>query len=452
MKTGVGALLAVCLVPGLGGCSSGGEFAATPVAEKGALHRDSGSAGAGQIAFRVLYSFQNGVDGAVPATSLIADKSGNLYGTTTNVGGVGSCNVHCGSIFELSPPSKSGRWTFTILHDFTGGKDGGLPEGNLTFGSDGSLNGTANVGGTHGKFGDGVLFQLKPAKGHWTERVLHDFGRGSDGRNPHGGIVADGKGNLYGTTANGGKYSSGSVYEFSLSGNAESVLYSFSGGEDGGAPLAGLAIDHAGRLYGTTSYGGYFSYYCQGGCGTVFEVSPPSIPSNPWNYAVIHEFVGGDGALPQDPLLFDGAGNLYGTTFVSQTGGGGTAFELTPGRRAGPWAESVLYRFPAYRGDAVASSAGFISDSGGNLYATSQNGGLNYTGDVFKLVPPATSGAAWADTILHTFSSARYGTYPSTNLVFGTRGLLYGTTPYGGSGDCLFGKTKGCGTVFQVGP
>jgi uncharacterized repeat protein (TIGR03803 family) len=259
-------------------------------------------------------------------------------------------------------------------------------------------------------------------------------------------------GNLYGTTANGGKYYFGTVYDLSLSSKVESVLYSFSGGEDGGTPLAGLTIDHAGRLYGTTNVGGYFSYYCQGGCGTVFAVSPPSSPSNPWNYAVIHEFVGGDGALPQDPLLFDGAGNMYGTTFVSQTGGGGTAFELTPGPRQRSWTETVLYRFPAYRGDAIASSAGFISDNAGNLYATSQNGGLKFKGDVFKLIRPATSGGAWTDTIVHTFSSALHGTYPSTNLVFGAGGLLYGITPYGGTGDCLFTKIKGCGTVFQVSP
>ncbi|MGA8384062.1 MAG: choice-of-anchor tandem repeat GloVer-containing protein, partial [Candidatus Cybelea sp.] len=425
------------------------------VAGQGALHNDSASLAKGQAGFRVLYSFQDGDDGAVPSSGLIADKSGNLYGTTTNVGGVTSCNVHCGSIFELSPPaSKHASWSFTILYDFTGGKDGGLPQGGLMFGRDGTLYGTANVGGRYGKFGDGVLFQLKAAKGHWTEKVLHDFGRGNDGRNPHGGLEADGKGNLYGTTANGGKYFSGTVYDLSLSSKAETVLYNFSGGEDGGTPLAGLTIDHADRLYGTTNYGGYFSYYCQAGCGTVFEVSPPATRSDHWNYAVIHEFVGGvpgDGALPLDPLLLDGAGNLYGTTFLNQGAGGGTAFELTPGRRHGSWTETVLYRFPAFRGDAVAPSAGFISDSGDNLYATSQNGGLKFKGDVFKLIPPAKSSGAWTDAILHTFSSARDGTYPSTNLIFGAAGLLYGTTPYGGTGDCVFTKIKGCGTVFQVG-
>jgi uncharacterized repeat protein (TIGR03803 family) len=459
VKTRVGLLLATCLALGLGACSSGSQFAATPVAgvTQNADRNNRASAAGGKTSFAVLYSFQNGADGAVPATSLIADKSGNLYGTATNAGGAGSCNVDCGSVFELSPPaSRDGPWTFMILHSFKGGRDGGLPAGNLMFGPDGTLYGTANVGGRYGKYGFGVLFQLKPSKQHWTEKVLHDFGHDVDGSNPHGGLVADGAGNLYGTTVNGGKYSSGTVYEMSPAGNTETVLYNFSGGEDGGGPLAGLAIGRGGRLYGTTEWGGYFSYYCQGGCGTVFEVSPPSAPGSAWKYAVIHEFVGGspgDGALPLDPLLLDRAGNLYGTTFVSQVYGGGTAFELTPAHRGGSWTETVLYRFPAYRGDAANSQAGFISDGAGNLYATSQNGGATYKGDAFKLIPPATPGGTWTDAILHTFISAKHGAiYPATNLVFGAGGFLYGTTPYGGAGNCVFVKVTGCGTIFEVHP
>jgi uncharacterized repeat protein (TIGR03803 family) len=458
MKTGVGCLLATCLVWGLGGCSSGDPLTATPGANvvQRADRNDGISAAAENAGFRVLYSFQNGTDGAVPATSLVADSSGNLYGTATNDGGVGSCNVHCGSVFELSPPvSKGGRWTFTILYAFKGANDGGLPAGNLTFGPDGSLYGTANVGGRYRKFGAGVLFQLKPSKHRWIEHVLHSFGRGDDGRNPHGGLVADRKGNLYGTTANGGSYGGGTIYELSPSG-AETVLYSFSGGEDGGLPLAGPTIDRAGRLYGTTEYGGYFSYYCQSGCGTVFEIGPPVVSGGSWKYSVIHEFVGGDpgdGALPFDPLLLDRDGNLYGTTFVSQVYGGGTAFELTPARHKRSWTETVLYRFPAYRGDAANPQAGLISDGAGNLYATSQNGGATFKGDAFKLIPPATSGDEWTDAILYTFVSNKHGAiYPATNLVFGAAGLLYGTTPYGGTGNCVFIKTKGCGTVFQVSP
>jgi uncharacterized repeat protein (TIGR03803 family) len=455
MKTAVGTLVAAWLVFGLGGCSSGNPFAAVPGIGQGADRNDRVPVTSGESGFRVLYSFQNGADGAVPATSLIADASGNLYGTATNVEGAGSCNVHCGSIFELSPPvSKHGRWNFTILYDFKGRKDGGLPEGNLMFGPGRSLYGTTNVGGGYGKFGAGVLFQLRPLHHHWTEHVLHRFGSANDGRNPHGGLVADRTGDLYGTTVSGGKYSAGTVYEVSRSG-AETVLYDFSGGEDGGLPTAGLTIDRVGRLYGTTEYGGHFSYYCQDGCGAVFEISPSAASGGSWKYSVIHEFVGGDpgdGALPVASLLLDRKGNLYGTTFVGQAYGGGTAFELTRTRHKS-WTENVLYRFPAYLGDAANPQAGLVSDAAGNLYATSQNGGATYKGDAFKLIPPATPGGAWTDAILYTFVSKKHGAiYPSTSLVFGTAGLLYGTSPYGGTGDCLFNKTKGCGTVFQINP
>jgi uncharacterized repeat protein (TIGR03803 family) len=445
-----------CLALSLSGCLSGGPFAATPDAE-GARGAAPLEAASGSSGLRVLYSFQNGTDGAVPAASLTADKSGNLYGTTTNVGGVGSCNVHCGNVFELSPPkSKGSRWTFTILYDFKGGRDGGLPQGGVTLGADGSLYGTANVGGAYGKFGWGVLFRLKRAGNHWTEKVLHDFGRGHDGQNPHGNLLADGKGNLFGTTANGGKFFAGTVYELSSSGNSETVVYNFSGGEDGGTPVAGLAIDRASHLYGTTVYGGYFSYFCQAGCGTVFEVSPPSASGDPWKYAVAHQFtagVPGDGALPFGPVMVDQKGDLFGTTFAGQGSGGGTAFELTPIRHKQIWAETVLYRFPAYRGDAANSQAGFIADSAGNLYATSQNGGAKFKGDVFKLLPPATSSGAWTDAILSTFSGARHGpTYPATSLVVDAQGRLYGTTPYGGTGSCRFTKIHGCGAIFEVSP
>jgi len=455
LKTRVGSLVAACLVFGLGGCSSGDPFAAVPGFGHGADRNDRVPAASASSGFRILYSFQNGADGAIPATGLIADARGNLYGTATNDGGAGSCNVHCGSIFELSPPvSKDDRWNFTILCDFKGRKDGGLPEGSLTFGPDGSLYGTTNVGGGYGKFGGGVLFQLHAAKHHWIEHVLHRFGQGSDGRNPHGALVADRTGNLYGTTVSGGKYSAGTIYEVSPS-RVERVLYNFSGRDDGGLPTAGLTIDRNGRLYGTTEYGGHFSYYCQDGCGTVFKIEPPAVSGGSWTYSVIHEFVGGDpgdGALPVDSLLRDRKGNLYGTTFVGQGYGGGTAFELTPAPHK-PWTESVLYRFPAYPGDAANPQAGLVSDAAGNLYATSQNGGATDRGDAFKLIPPTAPAGTWTDAILYTFVSQKHGAiYPGSNLVFGAAGRLYGTTPYGGTGDCLFNKTEGCGTVFQLNP
>jgi uncharacterized repeat protein (TIGR03803 family) len=468
MNAKMRALCAACLVLAFAGCSGGGQFATTPALGVGQSGERNASASArGSAGYHVLYDFQAGSDGAQPLAGMIADKSGNLYGAAMNYGGAGECNVHCGSIFELTPPTgNGGRWKFVVLYSFTGGKDGGLPGGNVIFGPDGSLYGTTVVGGAHPPFGKGVVFQLKPSGSHWTESVLHRFGSGTDGENPHGGLVADKYGNLYGTTTFGGGFrecdgACGSVYELSPAAKPggtwkETVLYRFSGGEDGFYPLAGLVIDRTGRLYGTTEFGGYFSSYCQGGCGTVFEISPPSVPGNPWNFAVIHQFAGGipgDGALPEDPLIFDRAGNLYGTTFVSQWMGGGTAFELSPPRPSQPWTETVLYRFPESKNDAGNPIDGFIFDRAGNLYATSQEGGPRYQGTVFKLIPPAMPGDAWTDSVLYSFISAKHGaTYPAANLVFGRGGVLYGTTQYGGTGSCVFTKIKGCGTVFEVNP
>ncbi|MGA8533967.1 MAG: choice-of-anchor tandem repeat GloVer-containing protein [Candidatus Tumulicola sp.] len=411
---------------------------------------------------KVIYSFKNGADGAVPMAGLIADGGGNLYGTATNVGGVGSCNIHCGVVFELSPPIKPRTaWKFSSLHAFTGGADGGLPNGNVIFGPGGSLYGTANVGGGHTKFGAGVVFQLKPSGSRWTEKVLHRFGAGKDGRNPHGGLVADENGNLYGTTSGGGALGCtggcGVVYELSPAAQGglwtETILHTFGGGGDGLIPIAGLAIDRAGRLFGTTQYGGHYSQYCQGGCGSVFELTPPSSSGGQWTYATINRFAGGvpgDGALPYDPVVLDNAGNVYGTTFINQGAGGGTAFELIPSNHGETWTENVLYRFPESSSDAGNPKAGFIFDRAGNLYATSEEGGTGFQGTIFRLIPPAILGGAWSDAVLFSFRAVRHGaTYPATNLVFGAGGLLYGTTQYGGTGSCVFTRIKGCGTVFE---
>jgi hypothetical protein len=420
---------------------------------------------------KILYSFQDGSDGAVPMAGLMADEDGNLYGTADNSGGAGECSVHCGTVFELSPPAtQGGRWKFAVLYSFKGGKDGGLSAGNLFFGPDGSLFGTTVVGGAHLKYnGKGVVFQLKPSGSHWSEKVLHRFGRGIDGTNPHGGVVADPQGNLYGTTTLGGPGNClggcGNVYELSPPAQpggiwTETILHSFAGGSDGSWPAAGLAIDRAGRLYGTTEFGGFSSTFCGSGCGTVFELSPP-VSANPWTYAVIHRFVpgsAGDGALPLDPLTFDASGDLYGTTLEGRPrslGYGGIAFELKPPPSSGqPWKEVVLYDFPQYQNDAAYSHAGLIFDHAGNLYGTSQVGGSpKNVGTAFKLVPPSGSKRVWTDLILYRFTRAKHAAiYPSTNLTFGAAHLLYGTTPEGGTGPCIFNRNMGCGTIFEVKP
>jgi hypothetical protein len=415
----------------------------------------------------ILYSFQNGNDSAQPLSSLIADKAGNLYGTTAGLGGL-PCPEPCGNVFELSPGSnKYVAWKFSVLYDFTGGKDGGIPHGNVIFGPDGDLYGTGVRGGkfAHAAAG-GVVFQLAPpAKrgGHWTERVIHSFDGGLGGDAPQGGLAFDGSGNIFGTTALGGFYGGGVVYEVSPPAHrggswTEKTLHSFGAGLDGFFPLAGLAVDSAGDIFGTTEFGGDYTAYCQSGCGTAYELLP-SAHGDAWTYTIIQLFNGkADGASPEDPLIFDNAGNLYGTTFLGQgdpsAGYGGAAFELIPPVKKGhSWTENVFYLFPQYVYDAGYSSAGLVFDNAGNLYGTSQSGGPLYEGTAFKLARPRTSGGVWTDSILHNFDRTDGGaTYPFEGLVFGIDGALYGMTPYGGSGSCTFGRIKGCGTIFQIAP
>jgi hypothetical protein len=413
---------------------------------------------------KILYSFQNSDDGAQPLASLVVDKDGDLYGTTAGLGG-SACPAACGSVFKLSHPiATGGGWGFSVLYDFAGGPDGGIPHGNVIFGPDGDLYGSNVRGG--GFANGGVVFRLKPSailNGRWTEQTIHSFGGGIDGNAPQGGLIFDRQGNLYGTTALGGEFSNGMVFELSPPARrggdwTETVLHSFGTGRDGFFPLAGLAVDHAGDIFGTTEFGGDYTSYCQSGCGTVFEISP-SAHRGSWTYSIIQKFDGKtDGATPEDPLMFDKSGNLFGTTLEGQggpqSGYGGAAFELTPPtRQSQVWTENVLYRFPQYLYDAGYSSAGLIFDAAGNLYGTSQSGGPRYEGTVFKLLPPAVRGGLWTDTILHNFSKTQAGaTYPFTSLVFGVGGALYGTTPYGGSGNCTFGRIKGCGTIFEISP
>jgi uncharacterized repeat protein (TIGR03803 family) len=250
----------------------------------------------------VLYSFTGGSDGALPFAGLIADAAGNLYGTT-NGGGAGGQ----GTVFRLDPSG-----TLTVLYSFTGGNDAS-PWAGLIADAAGNLYGT-----TEGGDGPGEVFQLTPSG---TLNVLHNF-TGPDGAVPHGGLITDAAGNLYGTTHNGGTSGYGTVFQLTPSG-ALTVLHSFSGGGDGAYPEAGLIADIAGNLYGTTYGGG------AGAPGTVFQLTPSGA------LGVLHSFTGGsDGGRPVADLIADAAGNLYGTTSTggataSCPGGCGTVFELS---------------------------------------------------------------------------------------------------------------------------
>ncbi len=259
---------------------------------------------------------------------MIIDAAGNLYGTT-EYGGDYSCGgPGCGTVFELMP-TEGGGWTEKKLHNFGNGTDGVFPLADLNLDVAGNLYGTTYGGGGLCSYGCGTVFELTPnGNGNWTEKVLHSFNdNGTDGDLPYAGLIFDAAGNLYGTTVAGGSSYAGTVFELTPHGNGnwtEKVLHSFSNvGTDGASPFAGLIFDAAGNLYGTTTYGGNHP-------GTVFELTPTG--GGDWTEKVLHSFsnVGTDGAYPYGGLIFDAAGNLYGTTYLGGTYNYGTVFEVTP--------------------------------------------------------------------------------------------------------------------------
>ncbi|MGA2904820.1 MAG: choice-of-anchor tandem repeat GloVer-containing protein, partial [Candidatus Korobacteraceae bacterium] len=369
---------------------------------------------------KVLYSFSGG-DGARPI-GLIFDAAGNLYGATEYGGTYGY-----GTVFKLSP-AAGGGWTEKVLHSFNrNGTDGAEPLAGLIRDDHGNLYGTTWGGGAGsncGTGGCGTVFELSPTAGRgWTETVLHNFdNNGADGVDSSAGLIFDAGGNLYGTTQLGGTYNNGTVFKVSPGegGWTETVLYSFGSVNDGGTPIAGLMLDAVGNLYGTTWGGGTYYY------GTAFEVTPTT--GGGWTEQVLHNFGNGtDGRYLSAGLIFDAAGNLYGTTAAGGTYSyGGTAFELTP-NGSGNWTEQVLYNFcPDWPNcaDGYYPYAGLIFDAAGNLYGTTSYGGTG-GGTVFELTPAA--GGGWTETVLLNFNGTD-GAYPYAGLIFDAAGNLYGTT------------------------
>ncbi|HEY7097328.1 MAG TPA: choice-of-anchor tandem repeat GloVer-containing protein [Terriglobales bacterium] len=254
----------------------------------------------------VLHSFTGAPDGATPNAGLVRDGAGNLYGTTERGG-----TFNIGTVFELSSTGIE-----TILYNFTGGTDGGWPAAGLVRDAAGNLFGTTFLGGTQ-NLNAGVVFKVTPSG---TESVLYSFTYGTlDGGSPVGRLVMDPEGNLYGTNLASGYNGEGTVFEVTQAGQHRE-LHRFSGGLDGGTPMAGLVRDADGNLYGTTARGGAYDE------GTVFEVT-----RQPRSYTVLYNFTGGtDGGIPFGDLLRDANGNLFSTTVYGGTYGLGTVFELSP--------------------------------------------------------------------------------------------------------------------------
>lgn len=271
-----------------------------------------------------------------------------------------------------------------------------------------------------------------------TYSAVYAFTGGTDGGSPDTSLIHDAAGNLYGTTEYYGAYGAGVVFKVDPAGN-ESVLYAFTGGADGGYPVASLVLDPAGNLFGTTEGGG--NPGCPGpfGCGVVFKLDPAGTET------VLYAFTGGsDGEEPSSGLIRDSAGNLYGTAAGGNPScpggfGCGVVFKLDP-----DGVETVLHSFAGGPSDGQLPSGGLIRDSVGNLYGTTVEGGSGY-GIVFKL------DSAGDETVLHAFAGEPDGSEPYSPLVLDAAGNLYGTTLRGGTtggSSCLYG----CGVVFRVDP
>jgi uncharacterized repeat protein (TIGR03803 family) len=345
----------------------------------------------------VLHSFGSGNDGQTPEDGLIQATDGNFYGTTS-YGGVYSD----GTVFKITPAGVE-----TLLYSFgSSASDGAHPWGALIQGTDGNFYGTTVSGGTHSNAG--TVFKITPAG---SETVLWSFGGGTDGTHPYAGLLQGVDGNFYGTTLTGGANTVGTVFKITPAG-VETVLWSFGSGTDGTNPEAGLILASDGNFYGTTQNGGVNS------AGTVFKITPAGAET------VLYSFASsGDGTNPYAALVQGADGNFYGTT---QNGGAdsvGTVYTVTP---AG--AETLLYSFGGVAGDGSNPYDSLIQAADGNFYGTTNLGGANNVGVIFKITPGGV------ETVVYSFGSngAYDGGYPYGGLIQGTDGNFYATTSAGG--------------------
>jgi uncharacterized repeat protein (TIGR03803 family) len=322
--------------------------------------------------FSPLYSFTWGTDGKWPASRVVFGPDGALYGSTYE-GGSDQCGgVGCGTVYKVQPPasfcqSVFCQWPETVLYSFNGNSDGYWPwnGGDLLFDQSGNIYGTTPYT-TSGSNVYGVVYKLTRSGSSYTESVLHAFSN-TDGSQPLAGVISDSAGNLYGTTVAGGVYGYGTVFELTYNAGAwtETVLHSFTLGNDGGAPYAGLISDQAGNLYGATNQGG-----AQEG-GVVFELVPGN---GGWTFNVLYNFTTG-ACGPMASLTMDASGNLYGATLCGGANHAGSVFKLALAN--GVWTYTSLHDFNYTDGDNPWGSVSL--DSSGNLYGTTLYGG-NYSG------------------------------------------------------------------------
>ena len=383
---------------------------------------------------KVIYNFTGGNDGGQPAAQLALDSAGNLFGTTV-LGGL----YGCGTVFELN--YSDSQWNETVLYSFDCYGTGKNPYGGVTVDNAGNLYGTTVAGGSGGECtgdGCGVVYELTRSGDTWNETVLYNFTGGDDGFGPGSAVVFDKAGNLYGATPDGGVNAEGVVYQLSpgQQGWQQTVIHAFTGGDDGAVGSLGpLLVDSRGALYGVTELGGQY------GAGVAFRLSPSG---NNWNFTTMYAFQGlPDAGFPYGGLIADSRGRLYGTTYFGGVNGLGSIFDIGAGATVRtPWKESVLYSF---QGDTDASfpTSTLVFDAAGNLYGTSSTGGNPSCdcGAIFKLTPRS---GGWDESVLHSFGGNGDGQSPSYGLTSDGKGNYFGVAPVGG----LYRQ----GVVYQITP
>lgn len=424
----------------------------------------------------VLYTFQGGNDGAGPVSGLIADKAGNLYGTTSAGGGANCVWTNnpfhnqsggCGTVYRLSRPAQAGgQWTETVLYRFQGGADGAYPN-QVIFDSAGNLYGTAIAGGVRNgqcpnflgiDNGCGTVFQLTPpaSKGAgWTFNLLYSFAGGTDGFSPWGPLAADGAGGFFGVTYGGGGNTggdgntAGTVFRLTapaVQGGAwsEAVLYAFKGVTfgrlrgDAESPIdVNLGID--GNLYGESVSGGLCTYddgfqVCR---GAIFQLARGT---GGWMESVVGLNAATNTPSTGSAPILVSPGVLYGSDGVEfyrliNTGSG--------------WLKADLYSFNGATNNGSVPN-GIVIDKAGHVFGTTQyTGAVSGAGIVFELKPPSSVAGNWTETVLHPFTGGTDGA-SSVSPVLLSPGGIYGTTVLGGLNTCA--PSYPCGTIFEVAP
>jgi uncharacterized repeat protein (TIGR03803 family) len=373
--------------------------------------------------FGVIHTFSGGGDGYQPAAGVTVDQGGNLYGTTSDYAGPGT-------VFQMK--YKNGSWILNTLLTFNF-YDGIIPQGRPVFGPGGAIYGTTTEGGGNinycGEFNCGAVYSLRPSRTichsvscPWTPTLVYAF-TGPDGNQPYFvDPVFDSAGNIYGTTTSGGPSYAGNVFQLTRSvggGWTATSIHDFNI-TDGLFPVSGVVLDATGNIYGMVEGGGAY------GPGAVYRLSHSG---SGWTYTAIYSFTGGtDGSSPIGGLVFDQAGNLYGTTATAGAGGGGTVFELSPS--GGDWNFTLLYSFSGSGLNGPYDSP--TLDSAGNLYGTTYGNGAFGYGSVFKLTH---NNGSWIYTDLHDFTNGNDGGNPIGGVSLDANGNLFGTTVFGGNNN-----------------